>query len=67
MARVSGCEVKEVRGDQALSIGILKCAKSKRRRPAREARVQDYECTPLRGTELKGINQVSVELDCTPE
>lgn len=31
MARVSGCEVKEVRGDQALATGLLKCPKSKRK------------------------------------
>lgn len=29
MAQVSGCRVKEVRGDQALALGILTCGKKR--------------------------------------
>jgi hypothetical protein len=31
MAQVSGCRVKEVRGDQALATGILDCRNSRKR------------------------------------
>lgn len=64
MALVSGCEVKSVSGDQALAFGRLKCGKSGvvYQEPTRQE--VSLECIPQRGTELKGINQVSVELDC---
>ena len=63
MAQVSGCEVKEVRGDQALATGLLDCGKgAPRARPVS----QPLDCIPVRGTELRGLGQVSVDLDCYP-
>lgn len=63
MAQVSGCKVKEVRGDQALATGLLDCGNgAPRDRIAR----QPLDCIPVRGTELRGVGQVSVDLDCYP-
>ena len=64
MALVSGCEVKEVRGDQAQATGLLKCGKEPRAPLAPVA--VDLECTPVRGSELKQLGGVSVALDCEP-
>lgn len=64
MAMVSGCEVKEVRGDQAQATGILKCGKGPR--ASRGVLPVDLECTPLRGTELKQLGGASVLIDCEP-
>ena len=62
MAMVSGCEVKEVRGDQAQATGILRCGKGgKRVTPVLPV---DQECVPVRGTEVKQLGGVSVEIDC---
>ena len=62
MAMVSGCEVKEVRGDQAQATGILRCGKGgKRMTPVVPV---DLECVPVRGTEVKQLGGVSVEIDC---
>lgn len=64
MALVSGCEVKEVRGDQAQATGILRCGKGgKRTRPVIPVAL---ECVPVRGTEVKQIGGVLVEIDCVP-
>lgn len=64
MAMVSGCEVKEVRGDQAQATGILKCGKGGRR--SVPVQPTALECVPIRGTELKQLGGISVEIDCEP-
>ena len=64
MAMVSGCTVKEVRGDQAQATGILKCNGSGPRYVPQTT--GDVECEPLRGTEIEGIAEVSVEITCRP-
>lgn len=61
MAMVSGCEVKEVRGDQAQATGILKCGRGSRPTPVVPV---GLECVPVRGTKLKQLGGVSVEIDC---
>jgi hypothetical protein len=64
MAMVSGCEVKEVRGDQSQATGILKCGKGPRK-PVRATPV-DLECIPLRGTEVSQLGGASVLIECEP-
>lgn len=63
MAMVSGCEVREVRGDQAQATGILDCGKG-----PRTTRVLpvNFECVPVRGTKVKQLGGVAVEIDCEP-
>lgn len=64
MALVSGCEVKEVRGDQAQATGLLRCGKgAKRTKPVIPV---DVECVSVRGTEVKQLGGVLVEIDCVP-
>ena len=63
MAKVSGCKVKEVRGDQALATGLLDCGRGAPRDRIAPAAL---DCIPVRGTELRGVGQVSVDLDCYP-
>lgn len=66
MAMVSGCEVKEVRGDQAQATGILRCGKGGAQvRPAAEL-PRGLDCVPVRGTELQQLGGTSVEIDCDP-
>lgn len=62
MAMVSGCEVKDVRGDQAQATGILNCGKESKAQIA-PAPV-DLECTPVRGSEIKQLGGVSVAIEC---
>ena len=75
MAQVSGCEVRRVTGDQALAFGALKCGKTapktKHRTPdpARDLApdlAPDLECITQRGTVLRGVGQVSVDVSCYP-
>lgn len=61
MAMVSGCEVKEVRGDQALATGLLKCGKGQR---AQQKLPVNLECVPVRGSKIKQLGGVLVEIDC---
>jgi len=64
LAMVSGCEVKEVRGDQAQATGILRFGKgAKRVVPVVPV---DVECVPVRGTAVKQLGGVAVEIDCAP-
>ncbi len=63
MAQVSGCKVKEVRGDQAQATGVLDCGKGMRRT---RATTQPLDCIPVRGTKLKGVGVTYVDLDCYP-
>ena len=64
MSLVSGCEVKAVTGDQALAFGRLKCAKNAAPYKKPKPRGITLECIPKRGSRVKGINQVTVDLDC---
>jgi hypothetical protein len=64
MAMVSGCEVREVRGDQAQATGILNCG-TRGLRPVMAVPV-DLDCVPIRGTELKQLGGKSVEISCEP-
>lgn len=64
MAMVSGCEVREVRGDQAQATGILKCGKGPRK-PRRPTPV-DLDCIPIRGTEVAQLGGASVLIECEP-
>ena len=63
MAMVSGCEVREVRGDQAQATGILKCGKGTR---SPRAVPMQLECVPVPRTMLKQLGGVAVEIDCEP-
>ena len=64
MAMVSGCTVREVRGDQAQATGILDCGNGG---PARVPLTSgDVICDPIRGTEVEGIYEVTVEITCYP-
>ncbi len=63
MAMVSGCEVKEVRGDQAQATGILRCDGAPKRAPVRGVPVE-RDCVPVRGTEVRQLDGVSVEINC---
>jgi hypothetical protein len=64
MAIVSGCEVKEVRGDQAQALGILRCGKDSKKEPPKSPKALD--CFPVQGTELKQLGGTSVEIECDP-
>ncbi len=63
MAQVSGCRVKEVRGDQALATGLLDCGDGG---PRDGIYLEPLDCIPVRGTALEGFDQISVDLDCYP-
>jgi hypothetical protein len=64
MAMVSGCEVKEVRGDQSQATGILRCGKGGKQ--ATPVQPIALECVPIRGTELTQLGGTSVEIECEP-
>ncbi|MEQ6249100.1 hypothetical protein ABMC89_09440 [Sulfitobacter sp. HNIBRBA3233] len=64
MARVSGCTVTEVRGDQAQALGLLDCRGA--RGKARPVLAVDLDCVPVRGTELTVLGSTSVEIECDP-
>lgn len=63
MALVSGCKVKEVRGDQAVALGILDCggpaSKIDRSLPQGE-----YECFSIDRYISPATNEVVLDLDC---
>lgn len=61
MAQVSGCEVRKVTGDQAMAFGSLKCGDKE---PVQPTVVQALECVPQRGTTLRGVGRVTVDVDC---
>ena len=64
MEMVSGCPVKEVRGDQAQATGILKCSKSgpaiDRLKPQGE-----YDCITLDSYVSPATNELVLDLDCS--
>lgn len=64
MAMVSGCEVTQVRGDQAQATGILKCGGGPRQ-PVRSTPVR-LDCIPIRGTEIGEFGASTVLIDCEP-
>ncbi|MEP5729044.1 MAG: hypothetical protein ABJL67_06690 [Sulfitobacter sp.] len=61
MQQVSGCVVVDIKGDAARITARLDCGKGA---PPRRETAREYECIPLRGTEIKEIGQIRVELDC---
>ncbi len=61
MQQVSGCRVVSVSGDQALAFGRLDCGKGAVRR---RIVPRTLECVPVRGSGIKEIGQVRVDLDC---
>lgn len=64
MEMVSGCAVKEVRGDQALATGILDCGNGgprvDRLKPQGE-----YECLTIDSYVSPATNELVLDLDCT--
>ncbi|MFC6582974.1 hypothetical protein [Sulfitobacter aestuariivivens] len=64
MAQVSGCEVTEVRGDQALAIGLLDCGNGPPRVPRHRRQAGPLDCIPVRGSGVEGFGEVTVELEC---
>ena len=64
MAHVSGCRVTEVRGDQALVLGLLDCGSGPKRRTGRA--VVEFDCHVEDEWESEGLNQRTTVLDCEP-
>lgn len=64
MELVSGCRVKEVRGDQAQATGILDCGKGGPA-PDRLKRQGEYDCLTLDSYISPATNEVVLDLDCT--
>lgn len=64
MAHVSGCKVKEVRGDQALTTGLLDC----RKRMQRRARgFQNMTCEIRAGAVSYRVVGQAIEMACIPD
>jgi hypothetical protein len=65
MARVSGCRVTDVHGDQALATGVLDCGQ---RMPnwTPPANSGSYSCIDLSQRVNKAPGRVFVEYDCDP-
>lgn len=65
MQIVSGCKVKEVRGDQAVATGILDCGAGgpgiDRLKPQGE-----YECFSIESYVSPATNELVMDLDCAP-
>lgn len=64
MELVSGCRVKEVRGDQAQATGILDCGQGGPA-PDRLKRQGEYDCLTLDSYISPATNEVVLDLDCT--
>ena len=64
MEIVSGCDVKEVRGDQAQATGILACGHDP---PGvdRLKRQGEYDCLTLDSYISPATNELVLDLDCT--
>lgn len=63
MEMVSGCRVKEVRGDQAQATGILDCGKGGPS-PDRLKRQGEYDCLTLDSYISPATNELVLDLDC---
>lgn len=63
MAEVSGCEVAKISGDQALAFGRLRCDGRPYPEPPEPLMI---ECEPVRGSGIKEIGQIRIDLDCAP-
>jgi len=64
MELVSGCKVKEVRGDQAQATGILDCGKGGPA-PDRLKQQGEYDCLTLDSYVSAATNELVLDLDCT--
>lgn len=64
MEQVSGCKVSTVTGDQALAFGKLKC-KGKQMPPPAIGPIA-LDCVPVRGSEIKEVGQVRLDIECDP-
>lgn len=64
MEMVSGCKVKEVRGDQAQATGILNCGRDGPA-PDRLKRQGEYDCLTLDSYISPATNERVLDLDCT--
>jgi hypothetical protein len=64
MELVSGCRVKEVRGDQAQATGLLDCGKGGPA-PDRMKQQGEYDCLTLDSYISPATNEVVLDLDCT--
>lgn len=65
MELVSGCLVKEVRGDQAQATGILDCGTGEV--PVDRLRPQgDYDCLTLDSHISPATHELVLEMDCSP-
>ncbi|MEP1200060.1 hypothetical protein [Tateyamaria sp.] len=64
MELVSGCRVKEVRGDQAQATGLLDCGKGGPS-PDRLKRRGEYDCLTLDSYISPATDEVVLDLDCT--
>jgi len=64
MELVSGCTIKEVRGDQAQATGILDCGDGGPRID-RLKRQGEYDCLPLDSYISPATNELVLDLDCT--
>jgi hypothetical protein len=64
MEMVSGCKVKDVRGDQAQATGILACGKTA---PVvdRLKRQGEYDCLTLDSYISPATNELVLDVDCT--
>lgn len=65
MEQVSGCTVKEVRGDQALATGLLRC-KDRPSTWSRPVAPVSYGCVELRGWANEELGITHNEFDCDP-
>ncbi|MEL6467900.1 MAG: hypothetical protein AAFQ58_23300 [Pseudomonadota bacterium] len=64
MEMVSGCQVKEVRGDQALATGILDCGKGGPRIDRLKPQ-SEYSCITLDKYISPATNELVLDVDCT--
>ncbi|MEX3316552.1 hypothetical protein [Sulfitobacter sp. PS-8MA] len=62
MALVSGCKVTEVRGDQALALGLLDCGKGGRKLRSGQLSI---DCAPVPGSAGLIGRAVDVDITCT--
>lgn len=65
MQLVSGCKVKEVRGDQAVATGILDCGAGGPRIDQLKPQ-GEYECFSIESYVSPATNELVVDLDCAP-